>query len=273
MQVPGIKKYYIGFLVLMFVAIGSLAYAFSQAGAAKTDKKTNDAIVKISEKLDSYIAEKGNVPESLAAAGLTDVPASIKYTKLDVDRYKVCINYQTASSGFDAGWFSLLGGGFGLNSILNNSGSTDRSYFDASVQYRHQKGDNCQTVKTYASSSNFQSDTSLKPIATNKGVYASCADYSTTYPYRRTAKIQSVDRAGQTINLDSTYTQNLEDGSGQVSNPTQASTLKYGSNTIFYDASCQKVDVSSLKTGEQADFFVTSAGNGENTDLVELVAQ
>lgn len=144
----GITKYYIGLGLLMILALGCLIYAFSQAGAAKTDRQTNKTVEQISSKLSTKIAQTGEIPNSLQEAGVSDLSPTVDYKKLSTTQYKVCIEYKAASGGFDAGWWSLLGGAYD-NSNTDVYGGNDSSYFDSTVTYKHKKGQNCQTIKPY----------------------------------------------------------------------------------------------------------------------------
>lgn len=142
---PGLKKYYVGFSVLIILALGFLIYTLSQAGAAKTDRTTNKSVEKIGMKLDIYITDNGVIPDSLATAGVDNIASAVKYTKLSDSQYKICINYKTTASGFDASWTSLFSGALGASgSTTSNSGS---SYFDTTVEFNHKKGENCQTIQ------------------------------------------------------------------------------------------------------------------------------
>ena len=143
----GLKKYYVGFSVLMIVALAFFIYAISQASAAKTDRTTNKSVEKISTKLDNYISDGGSIPDSLGQAGIDSVAPTVKYTKPSDAQYKVCIDYKTAAGGFDASWASLFGGIFGAGGSTSNSSGS--SYFDPTVESSHKKGENCQTVKPY----------------------------------------------------------------------------------------------------------------------------
>ena len=264
-SVPGIKKYYIGFGVLLVLMVGCLIYVVSQAGATKTDRQTNDVVEKIASKLDTNISTVGDTPVSLQAAGINGVPSTIEYTRLSSSSYKICIDYKTGSSGFDAGWSSLLLGGIYGSTSNPTPSSTDKSYFDSTIEFTHKKGQNCQTVTPYIYSGLNDSGSSLN---SNNGVYVTCSSYSQTYMGRRTAKIASINTANETINLDATYTQTFEDGSGFVSSPTTVQSMTYNTITSFYDPSCQKITAADLKPGQIVAFYVSSqtdtfAGNIE----------
>ena len=244
---------------------GCLIYVVSQAGATKTDRKTNDAVENISSKLDTNISTVGDIPVSLQAAGINGLPPTIQYTRVNSSSYKICVDYKTGSSGFDAGWASLLLGGISGSTSNPSPSTTGKSYFDSSIEFSHKKGQNCQTVTPYIYNYSNDSSSSLK---SNSGVYVTCSSYSQTYMGRRTAKIASINTANSTINLDATYTQTFEDGSGFVSSPTTAQSMTYNTITSFYDSACQKITAADLKPGQIVAFYVSSqtdnfAGNIE----------
>jgi hypothetical protein len=248
---PGLKKYYIGLALLMFFALGCVAYALTQASAAKADKKTNDALQGVGEALDRYTVRDGTVAPSLQAAGAKDVPSSITYTKLDTNKYKVCINYKTVSSGFDAGWFSLLGGFFGSgynNQTYSYSGNT---VFDTTVQYHHKKGQNCQTVAPYiyndsspSSSTDYPSTTYTPSLECNpKNLKVSGS-----------ATVLSVDQSAKLITFDP-LTSGIYDAEGNKYSHTSA---HYNSSTVFCDQYSRKTDVSAITVGQTITVYLTS---------------
>lgn len=164
-----IQRYYLGLVVVFVFVLIALGYTVSQAGNEKIDRQTDTAVQNIADKLDSYTLNRG-VPDSLSQAGISNVPSTITYsTGNNHANYKICINYKSASSGFDASWFSLVSGA----ATAASSGSstiyptTDHSYFDSSVIYNHKKGQNCQTVTPYSTSPypiyNLQNSTNKTP--------------------------------------------------------------------------------------------------------------
>lgn len=267
-SVNGIRKYYVGLGVLMVIALGCLVYAISQAGAAKADKKTNLAVQKISDKMTTYTIDNG-VPASLQEAGISDVPSSIKYTKIDSQKYKICIDYKTASSGFDAGWFSLLGGAYGGGSPQDTSG--DHSYFDSTVQYRHKKGQNCQTITdSYSgylkSSSSSTTNPSFSSTNQSTSSLACSSDYDNYYGLQGQATVSSINPTTRTINF-STAGQTVTDDQGK---PLPAITsLNYDDITVFCSTAKKTTTVSSLKTGQKVKFFASSS-DSTTLDKVQL---
>lgn len=269
-SVPGIKKYYIGLAVLIVVALGFFGYAISQAGTAKVDKKTDDAVQKVADKLDIYTVSKG-VPENLAAAGVNDVPDTIQYTKIDSQQYKVCIDYKNAKSGFDAGWWSLLGGSVGASQDQTNQLDTNHSYFDSTVIYKHKKGQNCQTVKTVDYNSSYLDNNSSSSSSSGTSIYgnnssACSSDFDTYYGLQGQAKIASVDTTGQAINFQASG-QTVKDESG--GSLPAVSSMKYDSITVFCSSSGQVTSAASLKPGDSVKFFASDKSS-TTLDKVQL---
>lgn len=151
-----LKKYYIGITVLILIAFGFLVYTITQSGGAKKDRATNAVVESIGDKLDNNISDKNRIPVDLAEAGITKMPPSVTYTRLSDSQYKICFYYYQANNGLDADWSSIVTAG--LNST--QTGQSDHSYFDSSLEFSHKKGQNCQTVKPVLFDSTFSPDPS-----------------------------------------------------------------------------------------------------------------
>jgi hypothetical protein len=256
------KKYYIGFAVLMAVVLVSFIYAITQASAAKADHTTNQAIEDISGKLDSYAAANG-VPGSLAAANIKNAPSTIKYTKLSDSEYKICVTYKTAASGFDAGWAGLFLGGIGDSSFGN---STDDSYFNPTVETKHKKGENCQTVKPY--SYNYYGTDGSSSSGSSSGQYqgASSACISPSFDLNVTGSItvSRVDAATKTIYFDpgGQYVYDYSVGGAAGETVPTISSKKYDDKTVFCDGKTLKTtDISSVKAGNEVMIYLKSASD------------
>ncbi len=152
------KKYYIGLIVLALLAGGLLIYIVGLGVQGRDDKKTYEAASKAADKLNSYINDKQQIPDSLAKAGITDVPGTIKYEKLSSTRYKFCATFKT-DRGYSTGagsvvtdtlFGTLYGGQFDYDSYGESSYEPSSLY----LSYYYRKGENCQTVKPYLRSSN-----------------------------------------------------------------------------------------------------------------------
>jgi len=155
MKSPGMKKYYVGLVVIGVLVFGLTIYALVASQASKKDLQTDKKAQDIVTKLNAYIDRQATVPDSLAAAGIKDVPDSIHYTKKASDTYEFCVKYNSASSYTDTDvtgllWGSYLRGSSGSSLDTSADSLTPASYLY--LPYYHKKGENCQTVKPYVSS-------------------------------------------------------------------------------------------------------------------------
>ncbi len=174
-----LQRYKAGLLFFGLLTIVLLIVVLMQASSAKqdniTDRKAND----IATKLDDYITNKQEVPDSLSTAGINDVPATITYKKLGDDSYKFCATYKAASSDFanstvveDAIYQGITGtpsasDSYDTSGYDDTSGNTDSSYLYISPT--HKKGENCQTI-TSAIYSSYDDSTSADPNTDANGV-------------------------------------------------------------------------------------------------------
>jgi hypothetical protein len=255
-SISGIKKYYIGFGVLIVLMLACVAYVFSQAGSAKADKLTDKTVEQISSKLEINIADKGIIPGSLEEAGIKDPAPTVKYTRLDDTKYKVCIEYKTGSNGFDAGWGSLLLGG-ALNQGFQPESNPDKTYFDSTVQFSHKKGQNCQTVTPYLYGSGYSGDVGL-----NFNKYSSASSVCEN-PAQGLASgdltVSRVDSASKTIYFESANQYVYDKSGNQV--PTIGS-KQYSDTTIFCNGKdLSLTNISAIKAGDQVTVFLKSTGD------------
>lgn len=248
-----IKKYYAGFALLLVLLIGVLGYTVVKAGDAKTDRATNKGVEKISNKL----GYGSSVPDSLAAAGITGLPDTIKYTKLSSTQYKICITYKQASGMFDAGWTSLFGGSFsGGASDYNTQNS---SYFDSYVIYKHKKGENCQTVKPNTYSSDYYGSPSSSSGSSGSSTANSCSYPSDALNVSGDVTISKIDTANKTIYFQSNE-QYLYDYSNSA-DVTVTSKL-YDSTTLVCDGKAlTKTDISAIKAGDRVTIYLKTAND------------
>lgn len=146
------KKYYIGLFILGLITLGLVGYVLTLGIQSRQDVKTEKSAQQAANKLNSYVRDKQKIPESLAEAGVNDVPPSIKYTKISEEKYKFCVTYK-ADKGY---------GSSDLTSVITNAAASrvyggDSSFSDTSsyepstlyLNYTHKKGEDCQTVKPY----------------------------------------------------------------------------------------------------------------------------
>lgn len=153
----GIKKYYLGLLVIAVLVVGLTIYLVVLGQGAKQDVATDKRAQDIAGKLNSYIDKNGTIPRSLAEAGITDVPSAIRYTPKGSDSYEFCVTYKAASSYANTDITSVIWG-----AALSNYSKANTSTYDASntnppsslyLPYEHKKGQTCQTVTPYLSNS------------------------------------------------------------------------------------------------------------------------
>jgi len=141
-------KYQIGLGLIGLFGFVLLLLVLVQAGATKADNKTYDQASKVADALNNYLDTSSAIPDSLGAAGVTNIPASVTYQKLSDSSYQFCVDYKTTSSGFDASSVetNLITSETGTN-FNDYGGYNANSYL--TLDPSHHKGENCQTVKPY----------------------------------------------------------------------------------------------------------------------------
>lgn len=141
-------KYQIGLAVIGVFALVMLIIVVVRAGGIKHDNETYEKANKIATKLDSYVTSKGTPPNSLADAGINDVPEEVTYKKLSSTRYEYCVDYSSNGDGYSSTYIAnQLFSSSQSSQDYGQSSSVDSSYLYLSPV--HHKGKNCQTVKTY----------------------------------------------------------------------------------------------------------------------------
>ena len=143
------KKYYLGLAILIALSLGLVGFTLASGKDSKKDEETSKKVESVSNKLTEYIYREGKLPSSLEEADIKNVPATIKYERLDEERFKFCAYYDKAGSSFDAGPFALLTGlVFRVPPPDETSQDEEKTYLDGyTLSYAHKKGDNCQTVR------------------------------------------------------------------------------------------------------------------------------
>lgn len=174
-SIPGIKKYYIGFGVFGLIIVVLAIYTLSLAGSAKQDKVTVTKAQEVAKKLNDYVRSNRKIPDDLSVLDVADIPNTIEYTKKSDTQYEFCVTYKTASSYSTPDITSTLTtpllGGYGSGASL------DDYYIDEEVStykpsslyissYSHKKGQDCQTIEPYISSSSLRSTTPTPKIDT-----------------------------------------------------------------------------------------------------------
>ena len=158
------KKYYIGFIVLALVTLGFTGYVLKLGADAKSDKKLETSAQDIANKLNDYIQDKNKVPNDLGDIGAKDVPSAIRYTKNSEKSYTFCVTYKAGSGYGGVDVTSIVSGA--VASSMSSSYKTDSTYKPTSLylNYSHTKGENCQTVEPYISSSKSSSSSSTQSL-------------------------------------------------------------------------------------------------------------
>ena len=141
---PSLKSYKLGLGVIGLLTVILLVFVLIQAGPTKQDVATYNAAVNIADQLNNYTYNSYTPPNTLADAGITNVPPSILYIKLSATKYRFCIDYKTNSSVLSqtpspTEFMTLLPIGSNNPSLTSSDG-----YLVISPD--HHKGDNCQTI-------------------------------------------------------------------------------------------------------------------------------
>jgi Tfp pilus assembly protein PilV len=158
------KKYYIGFAVLVLITLGLTGFTLYQGVSGKQDRQTEQKAQDIATKLNEYVRSRQAIPESLDAAGIKDVPATITYTKKSETTYEFCVTYKHASEDYGGVGFEQIVSGAVQQELIRSS-DADSSYTPSSLYlpYTHKAGKSCQTVEPYYLYDNFLQDTGNSP--------------------------------------------------------------------------------------------------------------
>lgn len=147
-------KYRIGLTVLALLTLAILVIVLLQASVVRQDQKTEDAANSIATQLNNYTdSNYGNpAPSSLSQIGITNVPATISYTRTGHYSYQFCMTFKQASTSFDAMGLEqeLIARGLSADASSNNYAGDQSSYNnlpDLYISPIHHKGVNCQTVE------------------------------------------------------------------------------------------------------------------------------
>lgn len=149
----GMKKYYVGGLVLLVATVGIIGYVLFIGLDGRQDMQTEKRSREIETKLNAYMDSKREIPKDLATAGVTDVPSTITYTKKSDSEFTFCAKYKHASNNGVVGGIENIVGGGAVGDVQMSydqaqATTMPETYFY--VGYSHTKGDNCQTVQPYS---------------------------------------------------------------------------------------------------------------------------
>ena len=142
------KKYYLGLVILVVLSLGLVGFTLAAGKDSKKDEETSKKVESVSNRLMDYIYQEGRLPSSFEEANIKNAPSTIRYERLDNERFKFCVYYDKAGSSFDAGPLALLTGLiFRAQPVDEASQDEEKAYLDSyTLIYAHKKGDNCQTV-------------------------------------------------------------------------------------------------------------------------------
>lgn len=165
------KKYYIGLLALGILTLGLTMYVITIGLQSSQDVKTEKFANSAATTLGSYITRNQEIPASLSATGITNIPSTVTYNKLSEKQYKFCVNYK-ADKGYGSGDITNVVTGTLMSQMY--SGYDDSSGSKAPetslyLNYSHKKGEECHTVEPY--------------IAKTSSFDDYCSSYSKTSSY------------------------------------------------------------------------------------------
>lgn len=167
MNRSGIKKYYIGFIVLGIITLGIAIYTIAQGMSSKQDVETTKKANKIADSLNSYISKNRQIPESLDEADIKDVPSTVRYSKKSETQFEFCVTYKAAKSYGSNDITSVLWG-----AALRDSSNTEYDYYEdnytkgsLSLPYSYKKGETCQTIEPYILRNNYNYNQETTPTS------------------------------------------------------------------------------------------------------------
>jgi type II secretory pathway pseudopilin PulG len=166
-----LRYYQVGLGVIGLFTVILAIVVLVMAGGAKQDTKTEAAANKAATKLDSYITAHQRIPATLSEAGVKDAPSTITYKKISNASYRFCINYKSASSGYNTSSITDVVNRGVYQSDFSSSSYGDYSSGTTSYLYispTHKKGANCQTVEPYIDTTSFQSQSSIDTVTDPK---------------------------------------------------------------------------------------------------------
>ncbi len=286
--------YKIGLAVIGLFVLGLTIFVIMQANSTKQDAQTDKKANEIANKLNSYINTHQQVPDSLAGAGIKDVPSTITYQKLGTaNDYKFCVTYKNKSSGFDA--TSAVFGAASGTSVDTSSDTSDYSSYTKYSLYidpTHHKGANCQTIKpliyqpyTPASNCNYDdayigssncpttsptiynsptTSTSAVPSASTKSVCAygttstlACKQECTLPVTVATPRI--VDAKVTKVSSTGGFSMTVKDSKGPVH------VIKLSAAGTVFDSTCSISKTSAVLVGDRVR-IITTNNNGIRTE-------
>jgi hypothetical protein len=264
-----LRKYKLGLGVLLLFAVAITVVVLVQASSTKADTQTNNTASSIADTLNTYVDSNSVIPDSLAQAGVKNVPSAVSYQKISNSSYKFCVTYKGNSSGFDATGVvsNLVTGSLGTGSGASGIGNTDL-FIDST----YHKGANCQTVTPSYITPQPQPCLGLRGAPCVNGgnpTTTTLCDYgpvetggcslhcSTTTPGAVAGTAPKV--------VDGTVSNISGSGSSLVLTVQDAKNVTYTvsvtTSTGYYDSSCSSLDPSNVQSGDEVRVSYPSAIN------------
>ena len=119
-----LTAYKIGLGVVGLLTIVLLIMVIISASTYKYDNHLNQQATNIANILNNYITNNGQIPASLSAAGIANVPSGITYTQVSNSSYRFCIDYKASQNGFSATQLETQL----ITSTTGNGGNPNSSY-------------------------------------------------------------------------------------------------------------------------------------------------
>jgi hypothetical protein len=89
--------YRIAIAAALLVSLGIFVITLHQANLWRQDGQTEAAVNEIAGKLSIYSGGTRQLPATLSAAGIKNVPKNVTYKRLNVNTYRLCASYASAS--------------------------------------------------------------------------------------------------------------------------------------------------------------------------------
>lgn len=238
-------RYKIGLLIIAILTIGLVIFVIVQAGAVKQDTKTTQDATNIAQKLNDYVDAQGAVPDSLATAGVRNVPSTISYQKLSDSKYRFCITYRAPGGSAAIGdletrfsdAMSIDGGG----SISSDVGQTSDQGVLV-IPDPHHKGANCQTITPYTTL-----PAPASPVSSNLQGQNTVCGVKTDY-YDANGTITAID-------LSSSSGGPFVTVASQASYGAMTLSFQISADSKIFDTSCKQLSVSDLHVGDTVGVY------------------
>jgi hypothetical protein len=257
-------KYYIGLGAIGVFTLVLLGIVFSKGSVAKQDNVTSKQASIIATKLNEYVINNKKLPESFDSAGIKDVPSTITYKKVSDSEYKFCATYNKAYSyssglnGLDA--TSLLYGAAlrqaSVTPLSTDSYDSYQSSYKASTlypTYSYKKGENCQNVQPYLTSSSYNYDYNSPSVPTK-----SVSTIDLGLSGNPSAKARDVQRKTKINSLHSKL-EEYYNNQGEYPSTFTASTFTGMDASVLLDPNNKSIQIAKAVTNETSATTVPTA--------------